>query len=79
MASDLEARLHGRHGIQLQVEHGLDERHALVHEPRPHLSQVESGQGHVLLYVCLQRELRAAPVARRGRARQVLAREQDAR
>ena len=63
VAADLQARLHGRHGVQLQVEHGLDERHARLREPRPDLPQVESGQTHLLAHVRILRELRPAALA----------------
>ena len=36
------ARGHGRTGLRLQVEHGLDERHAGLHGARPDLSQTSS-------------------------------------
>ena len=62
-----------RPGLPLQVEHGLDERHAGLHRRATrctasyHHRKITFG----LMYA-LQRELRAAAVARRGGARQGL-------
>ncbi len=49
-----------RPGLQLQVEHGLDERHAQLHEDRPALPRGQPQQGHLQLLLCLQRKLCAA-------------------
>jgi hypothetical protein len=72
------AHLRGRPGLPLQVEHGLDARHAAVHGARPDPPQPPPGRADLRADVRLQRELRAAAVARRGGARQGLAAGQDA-
>ena len=46
----------GGSGLQLQVEHGLDERHAQLHEDRPALPRGQPRQGHLQLLLCFQRE-----------------------
>ena len=53
-----------------EVEHGLDERHAGLHQPRPGPPQLSPPRDDVLDAVRVQRELRAADQPRRGRARQ---------
>ena len=70
MAGRDAARAPRRPRLHLQVEHGLDARHARVHEQRSDPPQVASQQAHVLADVRLQRELRAAVLARRSGARQ---------
>ena len=62
-----------RPGLRLQVEHGLDARHARLHLPRADLPAVPPPRDDVLDGVRLLRELRAADLARRGGARQGLA------
>ena len=71
-------RTSGRPGVRLQVGHGLDARHAAVLRTRPGPPQVPSRRAHVPHDLRLQRELRAAAVARRSRARQGLAARQNA-
>jgi hypothetical protein len=61
-----------RAGLSLQVEHGLDERHAGVCGHRPGVPQAPSPADHLRADVRAHRELRAAAVARRGGARQGL-------
>ena len=78
MAGRHEAGASGRAGFHLQVEHGLDARHARLHEGGSGPSQVASQQDHLLDDVRLQREVRAAVLARRGRARQAIDARQDA-
>ena len=65
--------------LRLQVEHGLDARHASLLRPRSDLPPLPPGRDHVRPRLRVQRELRAAALARRGRARQGLAARQDAR
>ncbi len=50
----------GRPGIPLQVEHGLDARHAEVHRARPDPPPVPPRRADLRPGLCLQRELRAA-------------------
>ena len=59
--------------LRVQVEHGLDARHARLHRAGPDLPRLPPQPDDVLADVRLQRELRAAALARRGRARQGLA------
>ena len=66
--------------LRLQVEHGLDARHArLRRRSEPVHRALPPPPDDVLADVRVQRELRPAAVARRGRARQGLAAGQDAR
>ena len=65
--------------VHLQVEHGLDARHARVHRAESGAPPLASREDHVLDALFLHRELRAAVLARRGRARQALDARQDAR
>ena len=64
--------------VRLQVEHGLDARHARLHGPRPDPPAVPPPPDDVLDDVRVLRELRAAALPRRGRARQGVAAPQDA-
>ena len=73
MAGRLAADLRRRPGLRLQVEHGLDARHARLLPERPGLPPLPPPPADVLARVRLQRELHPAAVARRGRARQGLA------
>ncbi len=57
-------------GIHLQVEHGLDARHARVRPAGSRASPLASQPDHVLDALFVHRELRAAVLARRGRPRQ---------
>ena len=59
--------------LRLQVEHGLDARHARLRRARSRAPRLPPQPDDVLDDVRVQRELRAAAVARRGRARQGLA------
>ena len=79
VADGHETRFRRRSGLQFQVEHGLDERHAQLHEDRPALPFGQPQQGHVQLLLRLQRELRAAHQPRRSRPRQGQPHQQDAR
>ena len=65
--------------LRLQVEHGLDARLARLHLPRAGPPAVPPPPDDVLDDVRVHRELRAADLPRRGRARQGLAAAQDAR
>ena len=79
MARRLAADVPRRARLRLQVEHGLDARHARLLPPRPDLPPLPPPPADVLAHVRVQRELRAAALARRGRARQGLAAREDAR
>ena len=69
----------GRRGLLVQVEHGLDERHAAVLREGSGLPPPRAQQDHVLVHVRVDRELHPADLARRSGARQALAARQDAR
>ncbi len=75
----LAADLRRRPGLQPQVEHGLDERHAPLHAARADPPPVPSRRADVQPDLRLHRELRPAALARRSRARQGLAARPDAR
>ena len=79
VARRLPADLPRRARLRLQVEHGLDERHAHLLPEGPGLPPLPPPHAHLLAHVRLQRELRPAALARRGRARQAVAARQDAR
>src|SRR5207245_557757 len=78
VAGRLASRLSRRARLRLQVEHGLDARHAGLLPARSRLPQLPPPSADVRADVRVQRELHSAAVARRGRARQGLARRQDA-
>ena len=65
--------------LRLQMEHGLDARHARIYGARSGPSALEPRQADLRPALRLHREFRAADLARRGRARQRLADRQDAR
>ena len=69
----------GRARLRHEVEHGLDARHAGLPGPRSGVPAIPPQRADVLAGVRVQRELRAAALARRGGARQGLAARQDAR
>ena len=73
VAGRLAAHLPRRPRLRLQVEHGLDARHARLLPAGPDLPPLPPPRADVQPDVRVQRELRAAAVARRGRARQGLA------
>ncbi len=75
VSTDVRRRL----GLQPEMEHGLDERHAQVHEARAHPPQLPPQRYHVQSAVRLSRELRPAVVARRSGPRQAVAGGPDAR
>ena len=56
-------RSRGRPGLFLQVEHGLDARHAALHRARPRPSRVASRRHHLRPALRVLRELHAAAVA----------------
>ena len=64
--------------LRLQMEHGLDARHAELHARGPDPPPVSSRQADFRPALRLLGELRAAAVTRRGGARQRLADRQDA-
>ena len=70
---------HRRARLRLQMEHGLDARHARLHRARADPSPLSSSPDDLRHALRLLRELRAADLARRGGARQRLALFQDAR
>ena len=65
-------------GLRLQVEHGLDARHARLLPARPDLPPLAPPRADVQPRLRVHRELHPAAVARRGRARQGLAAVEDA-
>ena len=80
LARGLAAGRRRRPGLRLQVGHGLDARHARLPAPRPRpppLAPRPSSRSD--RSTPTQRALRAAALARRGRARQGLAARPDAR
>ena len=79
LADGVAADLPRRPRLRPEVEHGLDARHARVLPAGPDAPQVPPQPAHLQPLVRLQRELRAAALARRGGARQGLAHRQDAR
>ena len=62
----------------LQMEHGLDARHAAVHRARSDPPRLSSRRDHVRAALRVLREIHPAAVARRGRVRKGLADRQDA-
>ena len=79
VAGRLASRLPRRARLRLQVEHGLDARHARLLRARTDPPPLPPSPADVLARVRVHRELRPAAVARRGRARKALARRQAAR
>jgi hypothetical protein len=65
--------------LHLQVEHGLDARHARLHRPRSDPSQVPPSEADLRPDVRLQRELHPAHLARRSRPPEKVDDRQDAR
>ena len=68
-----------RTGLRLQVEHGLDARHAPLHGGGSGQPVVAPQRHDVRPALCIRRELRAAAVARRGGVWKAFADRQDAR
>ena len=68
-----------RPGLHLQVEHGLDARHARLLRHGPDPPPLSPRAAHLRHDVRVQRALHHAPVARRGGARQGDAAREDAR
>src|SRR6476646_6459340 len=79
LAGGLPADVPGRPRLRLQVEHGLDARHAHLLPEGPGLPPLPPPHADVLAHVRVQRELRPAALTRRGRAREAVATRQDAR
>ena len=73
VARRLAADLDGRARVHLQVEHGLDERHAHLRRARAGAPAVPPRRADVLARLRVGRELRPAALPRRGRPRQALA------
>jgi 1,4-alpha-glucan branching enzyme len=78
-AGRLPTDLLGRPRVRLQVEHGLDARHARLLPAGPDLPPLPPPRADLQPHVCVQRELHPAPLPRRGGARQGLAVQQDGR
>ncbi len=78
VARRLTADVPRRARLRLQVEHGLDARHARLLPEGSRLPPLPPPHADVLAHVRVQRELRPAALARRGRARQAVAARQDA-
>jgi 1,4-alpha-glucan branching enzyme len=78
VADGLAPDLPRRPGLRHEVEHGLDARHAELHAGATRSTALAPQQADVLARLRVQRELHAAALARRGRARQGLAAGQDA-
>ena len=74
----LEADQLRRPRLRLQVEHGLDARHARLYLARPDLSALEPRQDDFRPALRLRRELHPADFPRRGRPRQGIGGGQDA-
>src|SRR5262249_26770702 len=62
--------LRRRPRLRLQVEHGLDARHAVVLRARPNSPPLPPQPAHVRPALRLERELHPAALARRGGARE---------
>ena len=71
VAAGVAPRVRGRPWLPLQVEHGLDERYAQLHEHRSAVPRGQSQQSDVQLLLCVQRKFCSAHQPRRGGARQV--------
>ena len=79
VAGRLPADLSRRARLRVQVEHGLDARHARVRLEGARPPALPPPRADVLDGLRLERELRPAALARRGRPRQGLADREDAR
>ena len=79
LAGRLTPDVPGRAGLRVQVEHGLDARHAVLLPARPDLPPLPPPRADLLAGVRVHGELHPAALARRGRARQGLAGVEDAR
>ena len=77
MARRFAADLSRRPRLRLQVEHGLDARHARLSEARPDPPPLPPQRADLQHDVRLQRELHPAALPRRGRPRQGLALRED--
>ena len=69
----------GRSRLRLQMEHGLDERHAGLYGHGSHSSKMAPRQADLWTALCVFGEFRSAALARRGRAWQRLDYRQNAR
>ena len=79
VADGVAADVHRRARLRLQVGHGLDARHAAAPRARAGAPPLPLQRADVPRRLRVDRELPAPALARRGRARQGLARRQDAR
>ena len=79
MAGGLAADDERRARLHVQVEHGLDARHARVLRARPRPPPLPPRRADLLARLRLGRELRPPALARRGRARQAVAARANAR
>ena len=73
LAGRLPADLCRRARLRLQVEHGLDARHARLLRARSDPSPLPPSRADLLARLRVERELHPAALARRGRAREGLA------
>src|SRR6266540_2166330 len=78
VADGLASHARGGPGFRHEVGHGLDERHPQLHAPRSHSPQVPPHGADVPGDVRLLGELPAPSVARRGRAHEGVAPDEDA-
>src|SRR5436853_6488052 len=78
VAGRLAAGLSGRARLRLQVEHGLDARHAGLLPARARAPTLSPPPADLQPDVRLLGELRAPALARRGRPREALAAHEDA-
>src|SRR3954462_1378350 len=69
LAAGVAADLPGGAWLRHEVEHGLDARHAALHDERSGVPQVSSRRADLQPVVRLPREFRPAALARRGGAR----------
>ena len=79
LAGSVATDLPRRARLRVQVEHGLDARHAGLLPARPGAPPLPPPPADLRARVRVLRELRAAALARRGRPRQGLAAREDAR
>ena len=73
VAGRLAADVHRRARLRLQMEHGLDARHARLLRARSDPPPLPPPRADVLARLRVERELHPAAVARRGRAREGIA------
>ncbi len=79
LAASLASGRRRRPRVRIQVEHGMDARHAQIHRAGSRSSPLPPRQADVRTAVRVGRKLRPADQSRRGRAWQGIAHRQDAR